>query len=283
MELLQLMYFCESAKYENFSRVAEQFRVPVSGISSSIKRLEQELDTKLFVRTANRVKLSQQGKTFYEDVKRAMDILEESKKQLKNQKDSISGKIALAVFTNHNIINDLIVEFKKKYPDVIFEINTNQKYNTSSYDLIISDEMLYPKGCGKKAFLTDNLCLVVKKNHPLAQQQNIDIKSLNKEKFICTGQKSSIFHHTCRICYENGFVPEITMYVSSLDEMIKYIDAGCGIGIIPESGFDKNLYTDLVLKNIGDYKRNTCIYFEDNKIRVKVVELFLQELTNLAF
>ena len=43
MELLQLKYFCDSAKTQNFSKTAENFTVPPSNISQSIKRLEKEL------------------------------------------------------------------------------------------------------------------------------------------------------------------------------------------------------------------------------------------------
>ena len=42
MELLQLKYFYESAKNENFSKTAEMFMVPTSSVSASIKRLEKE-------------------------------------------------------------------------------------------------------------------------------------------------------------------------------------------------------------------------------------------------
>ena len=42
MELLQLKYFCHAAQSCNFSKTAEKFGVPASGISQSIKRLEKE-------------------------------------------------------------------------------------------------------------------------------------------------------------------------------------------------------------------------------------------------
>ena len=43
MELLQLRYFYESAKNENFAKTAEKYMVPASSISASVKRLEEEL------------------------------------------------------------------------------------------------------------------------------------------------------------------------------------------------------------------------------------------------
>jgi hypothetical protein len=50
VELLQLRYFYESAKNENFSKTAEIFMVPTTSVSASIRRLEEELGCPLEVR-----------------------------------------------------------------------------------------------------------------------------------------------------------------------------------------------------------------------------------------
>ena len=55
MEILQLQYFCEAARHQNFSRAAEKFQVPVSGVSFSVKRLELPLSQFLFRRGTSRL------------------------------------------------------------------------------------------------------------------------------------------------------------------------------------------------------------------------------------
>ena len=65
MELLQLRYFYESAKNENFARTAEKYMVPASSISAAIKRLEDELGCKLFDRRINRISLNDNGKLLH--------------------------------------------------------------------------------------------------------------------------------------------------------------------------------------------------------------------------
>ena len=83
MELLQLKYFADAAKSQNFSKTAEKFTVPPSAISQSIRRLENELGTPLFDRTANRLYLNADGARFYESVTAALELLETAKKQLR--------------------------------------------------------------------------------------------------------------------------------------------------------------------------------------------------------
>ena len=62
MEMLQLRYFYESAKSQNFTITAQKYLVPVSAVSSSVKRLEKELGCQLFEREANRIRLNDSGR-----------------------------------------------------------------------------------------------------------------------------------------------------------------------------------------------------------------------------
>ena len=79
MEMLQLIYFCDAAQTENFSKTAKKYLVPPSNISQSIKRLENELETPLFERQANKIKLNNSGLLFYKNAKSALELLENAK------------------------------------------------------------------------------------------------------------------------------------------------------------------------------------------------------------
>ena len=65
MEFLQLRYFYESAKNESFALTAKKHMVPTSSVSASVKRLENELGTKLFDRSSNRITLNEKGFVFF--------------------------------------------------------------------------------------------------------------------------------------------------------------------------------------------------------------------------
>ena len=108
MEILQLKYFCEAAIHQNFTRAAERFQVPVSGVSYSVKRLEQEIGKKLFLRSANGITLTEEGRIFYEGAYRALELLEKSKAQVNEDENSVKGRIRLLVQVNHNIVNKII-------------------------------------------------------------------------------------------------------------------------------------------------------------------------------
>ena len=62
MELLQLQYFYESTKTENFAKTAKKHYVPTSSVSGAVRRLEKELGCQLFDRSCNRLTLNRNGK-----------------------------------------------------------------------------------------------------------------------------------------------------------------------------------------------------------------------------
>ena len=64
MELLQLIYFRDAAKLENFSKVAEKYYVAQPAISHTISRLEDELGVKLFTRNGKKILVGTATATF---------------------------------------------------------------------------------------------------------------------------------------------------------------------------------------------------------------------------
>jgi len=96
LEFLQLKYFCEAADMLNISRAAKTYGVPASGVSSSIKRLEQELGVELFSRYANKIKLTEQGMIFYEEARRILDDLDRAVRRIESA-NGIGGRISVCV------------------------------------------------------------------------------------------------------------------------------------------------------------------------------------------
>ena len=61
MELRQLEAFVAVAEERNFTRAAARLHVAQSGLSATIRSLERELQTQLFIRTTRQVELSPTG------------------------------------------------------------------------------------------------------------------------------------------------------------------------------------------------------------------------------
>ncbi|WP_405387333.1 LysR family transcriptional regulator [Streptomyces sp. NBC_01102] len=72
MELRQLEHFVAVAEEQHFTRAAERLAVSQSGLSSSVRALEQELKTPLFSRTTRTVRLTEAGQALLVEAERTL-------------------------------------------------------------------------------------------------------------------------------------------------------------------------------------------------------------------
>ena len=72
MEIRTLRYFLEVAREENMSKAAERLHVSQSTLSKQLRKLEEELGKKLFLRHSFSIELTEEGRLLR---KRAEDLL----------------------------------------------------------------------------------------------------------------------------------------------------------------------------------------------------------------
>ena len=66
MNTFQLQCFLAVAEYLSFAQAAQRLHVTHPAVSQQIQSLEKELNTRLFQRTTRSVKLTEEGKAFFE-------------------------------------------------------------------------------------------------------------------------------------------------------------------------------------------------------------------------
>ena len=275
MELLQLKYFCDAAETENFSATAKKFFVPPSGISQTVKRLEQELNAVLFIREANKITLSEQGKCFYTEIKKALQIIDGAKGLLQDSDKEIKGEIKIFILTNRKIVTEVIENFKNIYSAVKFYINHSPVANISEADIIIADENIAPKNLEKIPLLSERIKLAVDESNPLFLKKTIDVSELRNQRFVTMQKGNSLFFITNKICNMAGFVPEIAIQGDDPFYVRKYVEIGLGVAFAPETSWQGLFSEKVALKDIGEIKRKTCVFYHKNKYQTTAVKEFL--------
>ena len=139
MELLQLRYFFESAKNENFAKTAEKYMVPASSVSASVKRLEDELGCKLFERRSNKITLNENGRRLQGSLAVMFDELDQSVEKIRANKPK-KTEIRILVLAMREHICNIMFEYQKLHPNVhfvaMFDVDNNIE---EEYELIIDN------------------------------------------------------------------------------------------------------------------------------------------------
>lgn len=276
MELLQLKYFCHAAQSCNFSKTAEKFGVPASGISQSIKRLEKELNINLFDRKSNKIFLNESGRLFYEKANKALLLLDDAVSEISDS--GTSERIKISIAANRRIVISAIKAFMQIYPGVDFIMDYSLPENPSEYDFIISDDAFSHPGFEKQKLLSERILLAFPKGDALEKADNLTPEMLEKASFISMPENSSLARHTCEICKKIGFKPHIVIQCDDPFYIRKCIENGLGIAFVPEISWRGQLESNTVLRSVVDYNRDTYLYRNCKKYASKVSSEFVKQL-----
>ncbi len=280
MEILQLKYFSHAAKTENFSHTAQHFMVPTSGISASIKKLENEIGVPLFDRTANRISLNEYGKILLNAIEKSENLFNKAKAEIYDLLQTPFGELRLLILTNRQNVTNTISEFITKYPKISINIKhqeTISPLHINKYDIIVTDLNIETDHFDKYFWLREELFLATHKNSRLAKKKNVSFSELNAEKFICMPKGSSLRRCTDTYFEQKKLNPDIIIECDDPKYIQNYVKLGLGVTFFPEISWENQISTDIALLKIDDgLYRDSYIY--TNKSSSNTVQLFTQML-----
>ena len=280
MELLQLRYFYESAKNENFAKTAEKYMVPASSVSASIKRLEEELGCKLFERKSNSITLNESGKALQNSLAAMFDELDQTVEKIKEKKP---GKtvIRILVLAMREYISKIIFEYQKLYPDVHFVA----MYDTGcsgDFDIIIDKEYNAYSEYRRHELGSYKICFMAVPEHPLVGKELL-MRDLRNERFITLESDLGINSTLFDCCKNAGFYPEIVLQTNDRQCFRQSSKEGIGIGLWLKSKLappPKNL-VELSVKDLQ--LRNVIYLYYKNDIVNETLKDFINFIISKEF
>ena len=242
MEFLQLQYFFDTARTENFAKTAEKYLVPPSSVSASVKRLEQELGCSLFDRQSNRIVLNENGRRLQRSLGVIFGELDFVKSELNNIAQD-HATIRLLVRSIRSKITDAIIDYHKQHPNVCFEtVFDLDESRMDEFELIVDEHTdAYTE---RKRFELCSLRIRIRASadSPLCGR-TLTMEQLRNQPFISMGENSNLHKILLRACKNAGFTPRIVMTTNDMACYGKCLARGIGIGLGRERKF--------VLKDAG--------------------------------
>lgn len=233
MELFHLRYFMTVAKYENFSKAAEELYISQPSISKAVLSLEKELGVPLFIRKGKRVQLNEAGYALKRKLEPIMSILENLPKDLKLVAGHSHSTIVLNVLAASSLLPNLLAEFKSLHPFVDFQIIQNAR--TTKCDLSIRSTL--PNSVPENSYcvLTEEILLAVPITSHLALKESIRLKDLHNENFIMLGKRSPMREISDYYFNACGFTPHVGFESDTPSTIRGLVSAGLGVSMWPEA------------------------------------------------
>jgi len=257
MKLRQFQYVVEVVRNGmNVTAAAEKLYTSQPGVSSQIKRLEEQLGVIIFERNGKHINgLTSEGALLVERFELILEEVENVKQIAENFSHPDSG--ALSIATTHTqaryVLPNIITEFRNRYPKVQLQIHQGtpeqiaQLADTGKVDIGIATEALE---------LFDNLvllpcyrwnrCIMVPAGHPLVNEGELTLQMIAKYPII-----TYIFGVADRSVINRAFKDnklDLNVVLTAADaEVIKtYVRSGLGIGICAKMSYDDKFDIDLV-------------------------------------
>lgn len=277
---LPLKYFENAANTENFSHTADAFGVPSSTVSISIKKLEDRMGVQLFDRSANKIKLNEYGKCLLRAVQVSQEAFKKAKTEIADLSQNPTGEIHLLILSNRQRVTEVITRFKHIYPEISFIIRHTMPGTLSEltqFDIIVADGNISSDHFQKQFWLREEVMLAVPKNNPLYNRGAVTTEDIKSGKFISMHKGSGQRNHMDEFFEKAGTQPEISIECDDPEYVVKYLEMGMGIALIPMEAMGYRIpdFIHLLKVNEGLY-RDTYIY--TNKTDTNIVKVLTSML-----
>ncbi|MDQ7968372.1 MAG: LysR family transcriptional regulator [Oxalicibacterium faecigallinarum] len=116
--------FVKAVEEGGIAAAGRRLGVSAAAVSQNIARLEQQLGTRLLVRTTRRLALTESGQLYFQRVQALVRELEHAQAELSDWQDAPQGKLRIACSAafGRNVLAPLIPAFARRYPRLMMEL-----------------------------------------------------------------------------------------------------------------------------------------------------------------
>lgn len=128
MEFRQLESFCTVVRYQSFTKAAEKLYISQPTISTHIRMLEQEFNSRLIIRTTKNIEITPHGKELFACAQKIFTLKNDLIQKWSEENKKII-RIGASTIPADYILPEVLPLFCQKYPDIQLHIHQNDSGN----------------------------------------------------------------------------------------------------------------------------------------------------------
>ena len=247
MTLTELKYIVAVARERHFGKAADACFVSQPTLSVAVKKLEEELDVKLFERSAGDIAVTPLGE---EIVRQAQSVLEQAaaiKDIAKRGKDPLAGPLTLGVIYTiaPYLLPELVRNVIARTPQMPLMLQENftvklmEMLRNGEIDCAILAEPFPDVGLAVAPLYDEPFFAAVPSTHPLAAHDSVTADMLKRETMLLLGNGHCFRDHVLEVCPEFARFSSDAEGIrrsfegSSLETIKHMVAAGMGVTLVP--------------------------------------------------
>jgi DNA-binding transcriptional LysR family regulator len=246
MEIRHLQHFIALAQEGSFTRAARKVNIVQSGLSNSIKELEEELGTRLVERTTRKVSITETGMLFLPHARATLASLEGAVQAVRSQDGAVRGQLRLGILQNFDTyleLAPLLKRFRSTFPmvdvsvrvlisDTVPGLVRSGEIDLSFHAIIDKDQ--WP-GIQLIPYMQVPLVAVCPSDHPLASRSSVTIETLSNEIFVDLTRDRALRRLIDKVFAQHHLKRTTAFEVSEVQTAMQFVANGLGVAIVPSA------------------------------------------------
>ncbi len=237
-----LALFVRAAELRSLTKAAKASYIGLAAASRRLALLELGFKTTLLERSSKGVELTPAGASLLPHAKALLNEVNEMHVEMS---EHICGrKGAVRILANTSVMTESLPKdlatFTNKNPEI--KIALQERWSNEIVRLVLCGEAdlgivvegVQTEGLDTHLYKTDQISVLLPRNHPLSQRREIKFNDLVDNDLITLQSGSSIM----RLLTERALISErnlqLTAQVRSFEAVTQLVQAGLGVGLLPQ-------------------------------------------------
>ena len=239
MDFRRLETFRAVARGGSLKQAANRLGRTISAISIQIRKLEEEIGAPLFHHTRSKLILTEQGKTFLDELDDIFVALERARQRAIGGPHDTKASLSIALGGDLSIFfADRIAAFALAHPDVRLTVVSGPTsrslglVSSRECDIGIGFHRTIPRGLRRLPIMDTNITLVMPKGAPRKSMQSQPLAAIADHRLIMLSRASETRRIIDNVFAAQNCEPQNIIEVPSCRSAIEYVSLGLGYGLV---------------------------------------------------
>lgn len=276
MDFEKIESFLTLAKFQHFTKAADELYISQPALTKRIHALEQELGVPLFSRMGNQTFLTIHGEGFRPYAESLVATYNSAREYIRQIDNMEHGTLNFGAtnFIGVYMLPAIIARFSKKYPNITINMNINSSktilemlYKNQLEFVFLSDYILEDRdNYIIENYWQDNLKLIVGNEHPLFHEKSCSFFDVKDDLYITKKKQSSQYKFLDQIFQKYNFDFSNKFFISTQDAIKEAVINHVGISIMSELAVEREVSMGLL----------AALDFKETKIQRNIQYIYLK-------